>query len=218
MTILGFDFSSTRKSVAVIEVTGDGTIAKSASASEHAERTTRPAALSAQVLEESGIARESIDRIAIGLGPGSLMGIRIGIAFAIGLRLANGASLVGIRSVDAIAHSEHKRGFRGTLAVAIDTKRAEHACCEYVIDNAGPQPRTDLVVVRNELLGEFSKKVDRLVGPGIKAVVPEAFDMWPDALTICQLAATCEPATSPLEPIVLRPNVFVKAPKPRRIP
>ena len=71
MTILGFDFSSTRKSVAVIEVTGDGTIAKSASASEHAERTTRPAALSAQVLEEAGIVRESIDRIAVGLGPAS---------------------------------------------------------------------------------------------------------------------------------------------------
>ena len=115
MTILGFDFSSTRKSVAVIEVTGDGTIAKSASAFEDAERTTRPAALSAQVLEESGIARESIDRITVGLGPGSLMGIRIGIAFAIGLRLANEASLVGVRSVDAIAHSEHRlRGFRGT--------------------------------------------------------------------------------------------------------
>ena len=100
----------------------------------------------------------------------------------------------------------------------MDTKRAEHACCEYVIDDSGPQPRSDLAVVKNELLGEFSKKVDRLVGPGINAVVPETFDVWPDAQTICQLAATAEPATSPLEPIVLRPNVFVTAPKPRRVP
>jgi tRNA threonylcarbamoyladenosine biosynthesis protein TsaB len=42
------------------------------------------------------------DRIAVGLGPGSYAGIRIGIAAAMGMNMVLGAELVGIPSVAAL--------------------------------------------------------------------------------------------------------------------
>ena len=43
-----------------------------------------------------------IDRIAVGLGPGSYAGVRIAIAAALGLELSSGAQLVGLPSVAAL--------------------------------------------------------------------------------------------------------------------
>lgn len=48
------------------------------------------------------------DRIAVGLGPGSYAGVRIGIAAAIGMNLVLGAELVGIPSVSALETREEE--------------------------------------------------------------------------------------------------------------
>ncbi len=57
-----------------------------------------------QLIRESGIKPKDLDLIVCSLGPGSFTGIRIGLATAKGLALGGGCPLVGLSSLDALAH------------------------------------------------------------------------------------------------------------------
>ena len=65
-------------------------------------RPTPALALIDHALREARLEREQIDRVAVGLGPGSYAGIRIAIALAQGWQLARKVSLLGISSADCI--------------------------------------------------------------------------------------------------------------------
>ncbi len=54
----------------------------------------------ARLLEGAG----AVDRVVVGLGPGSYAGVRIAIAAALGLQCVWGCELVGIPSVAALGH------------------------------------------------------------------------------------------------------------------
>lgn len=59
-----------------------------------------------EILERARRECVTLDRIAIGLGPGSYAGIRISIAAALGLSLATGAELVGLPTPVALVTDE----------------------------------------------------------------------------------------------------------------
>jgi tRNA threonylcarbamoyl adenosine modification protein YeaZ len=61
------------------------------------------AQLYAELLRISGVEPRDVRTLAVSVGPGSYTGIRIGIAFAIGVSLATGAALVAVPTLDAIA-------------------------------------------------------------------------------------------------------------------
>ena len=54
------------------------------------------------VLDEAGVSMSQIDRFSVCVGPGSFTGIRIGVAFARGLALANGKQAFGVTSLEAL--------------------------------------------------------------------------------------------------------------------
>jgi tRNA threonylcarbamoyladenosine biosynthesis protein TsaB len=62
---------------------------------------------------------EQVGRIAVGRGPGSFVGIRIGLATARGLATSTGVPVSGICTLDALG-----RGIGGGLAV-VDARRGE---------------------------------------------------------------------------------------------
>jgi tRNA threonylcarbamoyl adenosine modification protein YeaZ len=66
----------------------------------------------------------SVGRIAVGLGPGSFVGIRIGIATARGLGASTGLPLAGVCTLDALGRGLSERGADESLAV-LDARRGE---------------------------------------------------------------------------------------------
>lgn len=95
-----------------------------------------------QVMEHLAGARPEV--IAVGVGPGPYSGLRVGIAFAIGLGRAWNVPVAGVCSLDAIAWGESAR--EGEVIVTSDARRSEIYWARYLMTDehgaeriAGPQ-------------------------------------------------------------------------------
>ena len=90
-------------------------------------------ALLAEVERAAGAAGgwESVDRIAVGIGPGSFTGLRVGIATARALCLSRGLPLSGVGTLDALGRGLGEiAGERRCLAI-LDARRGEVAAAVY---------------------------------------------------------------------------------------
>ena len=104
MTVLGFDTSTPATAVAVR--LGDGTISQARDdppAGAHPGHATRLLDMAHELLAAAGVAWSHVDRIAVGLGPGTFTGLRVGVATARGLAQSLDVELVGVSSPQALA-------------------------------------------------------------------------------------------------------------------
>jgi tRNA threonylcarbamoyladenosine biosynthesis protein TsaB len=100
----------------------DGTVLQARDDPQPGERpghSTRLLPFAHELLAEAGLGWERIERIAVGVGPGTFTGLRIGIATARALAQSLDRELVGVSSLRALAFGGAK-----TLA-AIDARRGE---------------------------------------------------------------------------------------------
>ncbi len=121
MIFLALEFSSDQRSVALAR---HGEVLASATETG-GFRVTNAFSLITRVLAQSGLTREQIGGIAVGLGPGSYTGIRSAIAIAQGWQLARPVKLLGISSVEAIAARAQADGVSGCFRLLVaDAQRS----------------------------------------------------------------------------------------------
>lgn len=58
-----------------------------------------------EVMREAGLAMREIDAVAVGIGPGSYTGLRIGLSAAKGLCFALGKPIIGIGTLETLVHA-----------------------------------------------------------------------------------------------------------------
>ena len=88
-----------------------------------------------ELLRETGISPQDIDAVAVGKGPGSYTGLRIGVSFAKGLCYALSCPLIAINSMEALANvaiEDYEAGIididewqDATLCPMVDARRME---------------------------------------------------------------------------------------------
>src|SRR5258707_5813593 len=128
MTILALEFSSSQRSVAIGR---DGYVL--AETSETGGRGTNAFGMIETILTAAKIGRAEIECLAVGLGPGSYTGIRVGLSIAQGWQLATGVKLLGLGSVDCLAAQARAEKVFGRVNVVIDAQRGEFYLATYEI-------------------------------------------------------------------------------------
>jgi tRNA threonylcarbamoyladenosine biosynthesis protein TsaB len=199
VSILGLDTSTAASAVCLLR--GDG---------EVFELAPEPAALSAppaharelmpavaDAMERAGVGYGDLQAIAVGVGPGTFTGLRIGIATARGLASANGLTLRPVSSLAALAE-----GIDAELRLPlIDAKRGELFAALYGADGTprfGPlaeapesvAERVRGVSVAALAAGDGSVRFRGVLeAAGIRVLPDESRSHVVRALHICRLAA-----------------------------
>lgn len=180
------------------------------------------------ILEAGGVEVEALDRIAVGLGPGSFSGVRIAIAAASALALPDRRPIAGISSAAALAWRTIQATGASTVGVVGDARRQRlwMATYERLTGTETMQPGLPLSLLPVEELPDrlpagccvvssdwsrLDEQLTPLAGQGWTVIEEPSY---PTALDVAQLAALMpeEELASPLdppEPLYLHPAVFV---------
>jgi tRNA threonylcarbamoyladenosine biosynthesis protein TsaB len=130
MNVVAFDTATRATTVAL---SGVGNVVYTArddpKPGERPGHATRLLPLTAMVLERAGVGWDEVDRIAVGVGPGTFTGLRIGVASARPLARARSIPLVGVSTLQSLAlagpaASETLAGVDTVFAV-LDARRGE---------------------------------------------------------------------------------------------
>jgi tRNA threonylcarbamoyl adenosine modification protein YeaZ len=225
MTILALEFSSARRSAAVLNPADGSTSppagtmtkhspqAKMAEAVETGARGTNAFDLVEKALAEAGLTREQIKVIVVGLGPGSYTGIRVALSIAQGWQMARRVKLLGVSSAECLAAQAQAEKILGRVNVVIDAQRDEFYLASYEISSHGWKEIQPLGIVSLTQIEPQANADQIWIGPEVTRWLPNGKILFPSAATLGRLGAGRGDYVSgdKLTPIYLRAVNFTKA-------
>jgi tRNA threonylcarbamoyladenosine biosynthesis protein TsaB len=216
LRVLGIETSSRRGTVALVE--GDRVIAALATEvpGGHAPHLL---GLVERALATAGWAKTALDRIAVGTGPGSFTGIRVGVALGQGIALGLGRPVVGVCSLQAMARALPETT-PGTRCAVVDARRGDVFCAEYDAEHA--ELRTPAAVRRDELAAWLAAAGSHVVLGEAAVPLVAAGAVWrseltdlPHAAGVALVGAVLVPEMAPAEAFYVRPPDAIRPNLPR---
>ena len=89
------------------------------------------------LIEEAGIDIKTLDAVAVGQGPGSFTGLRIGVGVGQGLAYGAGCPMIGVSSLEALAHSLIPSLTKGQVLAGIDARMGEIYWAKFELIDGG---------------------------------------------------------------------------------
>ncbi len=192
--ILALDASGAAGSVALVE--DEETVREIAVETPRGRGGALFAALE-EILSGAG----PLERVVVGIGPGSYNGIRSAIAVAWGIAQARQIPLVGLSSLLGLDE--------GDYSAVGDARRGQFYLAAI---RDGKFVREPGLLEQAELLQQLEP--GRIYVPEALEILPQATVRAPDATRLARLGRRLEPAQAGLEPLYLKPAHITKSSRP----
>jgi tRNA threonylcarbamoyladenosine biosynthesis protein TsaB len=164
--ILAFD-TATRATTVALHDPAHGTeleLRDDPDPGQRPRHTSRLMPLILQVLDHTGYGWPDIDLIAVGIGPGTFTGLRIGVATARALAQARGIPLVGISTLESLAAGARETAqssAHDVVLAVLDARRREVFAAAWPV--ASPEDRALLtpIAISPAALAEAADELGR---------------------------------------------------------
>lgn len=138
--------------------------------------------LIAELFERSGTSWAQVERIAVGIGPGTFTGLRIGIATARALGQVLKVPLVPVSTLESLAISvQHGPSSPEGVVSVLDARRGEVFAAAWSLDDNGRTPLFGVRALKPEDLGRLLRVEDHLL-PGRMVAVGDGALAFRDVL------------------------------------
>lgn len=181
----------------------DGELVSLRESDEGRDHAKRVGVFVDELLRENDIAPDELEAIAVGMGPGSYTGLRIGVSFAKGLCYGLQIPLVAVGSLDALAEVAIEDNEAGILNVEnwdnavlcpmVDARRME-VYTQMFSPQGEPLSEVSAEIISEESFAEWRKERQLVIfGNGAakcREVLPDAayIDITPSARGLARLA------------------------------
>ena len=115
-------------------------------------------ALIDELLEQSQLSLEQIDKILISYGPGSFTGLRVGCGVAQSFNLIHGIKCFGISSLKVLASTAYQSESKGKVVSLISLGMGEFAASKFDDKESLLDKKTEEFILQNEELETFLRE------------------------------------------------------------
>lgn len=198
--ILAIETSTTKASLALVDRQGGDVLWQATFESDRLHN----AKIFDPVAEALNFSRGKLERMVVGLGPGSYSGIRVGIAVANGLGLALDLPVVGLASI-AVLSGEAE------FIVTGDARRSSFYLAHILNRRLVKEPEMvekgqwldELAMLRHKGLNIYTTEKPLAAEDGIELRCPEATELAREA-SLMEGGEWSKLADQPLQPVYLR--------------
>jgi tRNA threonylcarbamoyladenosine biosynthesis protein TsaB len=154
VNLLAFDTATAATTVALAESASGETLERRDDPPPGARprHTARLMPLIAELLAEAGWGFAKLDRIAVGLGPGTFTGLRIGVATARAIAQARDVELVGVSTLESLSLNADGNSDVDAVWAVLDARRREVFAAAW--RNEGHEPLLAPVAIDPAALAE----------------------------------------------------------------